>query len=39
MFDDDIVRNVISGETNLIRVLIGGACLIWQWVPSHAAQQ
>jgi hypothetical protein len=34
------VRNVISGlETNLIHALIGGACLVWHWVPSHAAQQ
>jgi hypothetical protein len=34
------VRNVISGlETNPIRALIGGACLVWQWAPSHTAQQ
>jgi hypothetical protein len=31
---------VISGlKTNPIRALIGGACLVWQWAPSHAAQQ
>jgi hypothetical protein len=34
------VRNVISGlETNPIRALIGGACLVWQWTPSRTAQQ
>jgi hypothetical protein len=38
-----IVRNVISGspdrETDPIRALIGGACRVWQWTPSHAASQ
>jgi hypothetical protein len=37
------VRNVISGspdqETDPIRALIGGACRVWQWAPSHAAPQ
>jgi hypothetical protein len=37
------VRNVISGspdrETDPIRALIGGACRVWQWVPSRAAPQ
>jgi hypothetical protein len=37
------VRNVISGspdrETDPIRVLIGGACRVWQWTPSHTAPQ
>jgi hypothetical protein len=33
-----VVRNVISGlETNPIRALIGGACLVWQCAPSRAA--
>jgi hypothetical protein len=37
------VRNVISEspdqETDPIRALIGGACRVWQWAPSHAAPQ
>jgi hypothetical protein len=38
--NENTVRNVISDwETNPIRALIGGACLVWQWAPSHAAQQ
>jgi hypothetical protein len=37
------IRNVISGsldrETDPIRALIGGACRVWQWVPSRPATQ
>jgi hypothetical protein len=29
----------LDWETDPIRALIGGACRVWQWTPSHTVQQ